>query len=94
MTRWRRRRRRRRRRRQSEDSKAVLEQLTTEQLETLLQDLQLEVLTETETDGLVNGSVAYNQSSGDGWQSQQQHQHVTAEVHTHKHVYVVQGVLF
>ena len=91
MTRWRRRR-RRRRRRQSDDSKAVLEQLTTEQLETLLQDLQLEVL--TETDGLFNGSVAYNQSSGDGWQSQQQHQHVTAEVHTHKHVYVVQGVPF
>ena len=89
MTRWRR---RRRRRRQSDDSKAVLEQLTTEQLETLLQDLQLEVL--TETDELVNGSVAYNQSSGDGWQSQQQHQHVTAEVHTHKHVYVVQGVPF
>ena len=67
-------------RRQLEDSKAVLEQLTTEQLETLLHDLQLQVLTE---DSPINGTTPH--------QSQYQQQHVTAEVHTHKHVYVVQG---
>ena len=77
LTRW-----RRRRRKRSEDSKAALDLLTTEQLETLLYDLQFE----DENNEFVNGSINF--------QSQQQEQHVTAEVHTHKHFYIVQGMPF
>lgn len=66
----------------SDESKSVLEQLTTEQLETLLQELQFSTATENGGNLTGNGTLGTFQ-----WQSQEQN--ITAEIHTHKHIYVV-----
>lgn len=66
----------------SDESKSVLEQLTTGQLETLLQELQFSTALEN------GGNLTGNGTSGMfQWQSQEQN--ITAEIHTHKHIYVV-----